>query len=207
MVPYGAPHPTHLIHTYPLIHIHAAQDDQLPPSDGGRWLTDMLRVFATWPRLGVLGMNTYRLCRTTEYSNRYGAVAWRAEPRSGVRWNFAQVEIGERGGWGPPGLGGVQGMGCLPITPPTFPPLRVTGILVLLPSPQNKDCAPMAPQLNTSTEQISINTPPHKYVCSPPNPRTWTLRPWRCAPPSTASWAEWRRAGAARASAAFGPTG
>lgn len=55
-------------------------------------------------------MNTYRLCRTTEYSNRYGAVAWRAEPRSGVRWNFAQV-----GSEGLDGVGrcGTKGMGCL----------------------------------------------------------------------------------------------
>ncbi|PNW87219.1 hypothetical protein CHLRE_02g113751v5 [Chlamydomonas reinhardtii] len=65
------------------------QDDQFPPAHG-KWLLDMIRVFDAYPQLGILGMNTYRLCKNREMTNRWGSTVWRVDPRTGVSWTFAQ---------------------------------------------------------------------------------------------------------------------
>ena len=66
------------------------QDDQLP-NEQGTWLKDMIKVFDAYPQLGILGMNTYRLCKHTEMTNRYGWTFWDPDPKTGVKWSFAQV--------------------------------------------------------------------------------------------------------------------
>lgn len=87
----------------------APQDDQLPPSNG-LWLRDMLAVFDAWPRLGILGMNTYRLCTLSEVTNRWGVAPWEPDPKTGVRWTFAQVGAGGAG-WAMQGVRGDRGTG------------------------------------------------------------------------------------------------
>ncbi|KXZ54416.1 hypothetical protein GPECTOR_5g70 [Gonium pectorale] len=77
------------------------QDDQIPPTSG-RWLVDMLAVFSARPRLGILGLHRYRLCRQRESNNRWGPTPWEPDPLTaavaggggsagGVRWSFAMV--------------------------------------------------------------------------------------------------------------------
>ncbi|KAG2490151.1 hypothetical protein HYH03_011455 [Edaphochlamys debaryana] len=65
------------------------QDDQIPPGNHS-WLQDLVRLYDTYPRLGVVGMRTYRLCNFKEPHNRYGEPAWAMDPRTGVRWTYAQ---------------------------------------------------------------------------------------------------------------------
>ncbi|EFJ45647.1 hypothetical protein VOLCADRAFT_118312 [Volvox carteri f. nagariensis] len=64
------------------------QDDQIPPTNG-TWITQMIRIFETYPRLGILGMNAYRLCRQKERGNRWGPAGWDIDPRVGVPWTYA----------------------------------------------------------------------------------------------------------------------
>ncbi|GLI62803.1 hypothetical protein VaNZ11_005552 [Volvox africanus] len=63
------------------------QDDQIPPRTG-IWLLQMVRLFETYPRLGILGMNTYRICRQKEITNRWGQPGWDPDPRTGITWSF-----------------------------------------------------------------------------------------------------------------------
>ncbi|KAG2489688.1 hypothetical protein HYH03_011797 [Edaphochlamys debaryana] len=65
------------------------QDDQVPPEDG-QWLGDMMRIFDAHPLMGVLGMNTHRLCRQHERTNRFGPVWFEKDPAMGVKWTYAQ---------------------------------------------------------------------------------------------------------------------
>ncbi|KXZ54013.1 hypothetical protein GPECTOR_5g124 [Gonium pectorale] len=65
------------------------QDDQLPPSSGS-WLRDLQKLFSGHPRLAVVGMNTFRMCKHAEATNRFGAVAWEPDPVTGVRWSYVQ---------------------------------------------------------------------------------------------------------------------
>ncbi|KXZ54429.1 hypothetical protein GPECTOR_5g82 [Gonium pectorale] len=66
------------------------QDDQIPP-DNGQWVLDMIKIFDAHPHLGVLGMNTYRLCKHMEPTNRFHWTNWQPDPKTGVRWSFAQT--------------------------------------------------------------------------------------------------------------------
>ncbi|PNH09978.1 hypothetical protein TSOC_003328, partial [Tetrabaena socialis] len=66
------------------------QDDQLPPQSG-QWLIDMARVFDAHPALAILGMNTYRLCKLGEVTNRFGLTNWAPDDLSGVKWTFAEA--------------------------------------------------------------------------------------------------------------------
>ncbi|KAG2490154.1 hypothetical protein HYH03_011458 [Edaphochlamys debaryana] len=65
------------------------QDDQTPPPTHG-WLQDLVRLYDTYPRLGVIGMNTYRLCSFKEPTNRFGDAPWAVDARTGVQWTYAQ---------------------------------------------------------------------------------------------------------------------
>ena len=49
---------------------------------------DMIKTFDAYPQLGILGMNTYRLCRHKERGNWAGPAPWRPDPRTGVSWTF-----------------------------------------------------------------------------------------------------------------------
>ncbi|GIL69422.1 hypothetical protein Vretifemale_361 [Volvox reticuliferus] len=63
------------------------QDDQIPPRTG-TWMLQMIRLFQTYPRLGILGMNTYRICRQKESTNRQGNPGWNPDPRTGITWTY-----------------------------------------------------------------------------------------------------------------------
>ncbi|GIL62921.1 hypothetical protein Vafri_17101 [Volvox africanus] len=67
------------------------QDDQLAPSQSSTWLTELLALFHAWPRLAIVGMNTYRLCKDREPTNRFLTTSWNPDPRTGVRWSFVQL--------------------------------------------------------------------------------------------------------------------
>ncbi|GFR46798.1 hypothetical protein Agub_g8430 [Astrephomene gubernaculifera] len=71
------------------------QDDQVPPADGP-WLQHMIQLFQTFPQLGILGMNKYRLCRTKEFNNLGpGPTPWLPDPRVAV--NPANASLGPAG--------------------------------------------------------------------------------------------------------------
>ncbi len=74
----------------------------------------MLAVFDAWPRLGILGMNTYRLCTLSEVTNRWGVAPWEPDPKTGVRWTFAQVGGCWGAGRGMEGVRGDSGSGSGP---------------------------------------------------------------------------------------------
>ncbi|GLI65087.1 hypothetical protein VaNZ11_008523 [Volvox africanus] len=63
------------------------QDDQIPPTDGA-WVLRMIRLFETYPKLGILGMNTYRMCRQREGNNRIGKAGWNIDPRTNITWTY-----------------------------------------------------------------------------------------------------------------------
>ncbi|GIL69782.1 hypothetical protein Vretimale_10166 [Volvox reticuliferus] len=67
------------------------QDDQLAPSQSSTWLTELLALFQAWPRLAIVGMNTYRLCKDREPTNRFFTTPWNPDPRTGVKWSFVQL--------------------------------------------------------------------------------------------------------------------
>ncbi len=68
-----------------------AQDDELPPPDG-TWLQQLDAVFSSQPSIGIVGMNTYRLCRPKEWGNKHGRPAWLPDDRTGgAHWTYAQV--------------------------------------------------------------------------------------------------------------------
>ncbi|EFJ43334.1 hypothetical protein VOLCADRAFT_106909, partial [Volvox carteri f. nagariensis] len=71
------------------------QDDQLAPpaaasSPPSAWLRHLMALFRSRPQLGLVGMNTYRLCRDREPTNRFGATPWQPDPQTGVSWSFVQ---------------------------------------------------------------------------------------------------------------------
>ncbi|GIL69423.1 hypothetical protein Vretifemale_361 [Volvox reticuliferus] len=51
-------------------------------------MLQMIRLFQTYPRLGILGMNTYRICRQKESTNRQGNPGWNPDPRTGITWTY-----------------------------------------------------------------------------------------------------------------------
>ncbi|GFR46805.1 hypothetical protein Agub_g8438 [Astrephomene gubernaculifera] len=63
------------------------QDDQKMPIKTN-WVPDMVRLYETYPQLGVLGMNTYRLCKHMEPTNLFMPLDLEADPKTGVQWNF-----------------------------------------------------------------------------------------------------------------------
>ncbi|KAG2501262.1 hypothetical protein HYH03_001069 [Edaphochlamys debaryana] len=68
------------------------QDDNMPPYNPD-WLLDMVALFRTYSRLGILGLNYYRLCRHLEMGNRVGRPDWESDIRPGrpVAWTFAHM--------------------------------------------------------------------------------------------------------------------
>ncbi|GFR46650.1 hypothetical protein Agub_g8261 [Astrephomene gubernaculifera] len=66
-----------------------ARDDQIAPASSA-WLHDLLALFRAWPQLAIVGMNTYRLCKHAEPTNRFGFTSWEPDPRTGVKWSFVQ---------------------------------------------------------------------------------------------------------------------
>ncbi|KAG2490149.1 hypothetical protein HYH03_011453 [Edaphochlamys debaryana] len=66
------------------------QDDQTGPGDAA-WMLDLAKLYDTYPQIGIIGMNTYRLCRNFEPTNRWGSPSWEPDPRTGVRWTYAQM--------------------------------------------------------------------------------------------------------------------
>ncbi|KAG2453022.1 hypothetical protein HYH02_002357 [Chlamydomonas schloesseri] len=66
------------------------QDDQIAP-ESPKWVHDLVKVFDAYPQLAIMGMNTYRLCKHLEGTNRWGAPDfWLPDPKTGVRWTYAQ---------------------------------------------------------------------------------------------------------------------
>ena len=76
------------------------QDDQVPPVNG-KWVDDMVAVYEAYPKVAVLGMNSYRLCRHREGTNRAGHdFPFGRDPKTAAAWHYAQVGEPREGGGG-----------------------------------------------------------------------------------------------------------